>query len=35
MTPAERREMQRLRERLQIAETALQHYTGAANDARR
>lgn len=31
---AQERELRRLRERLQIAETALQHYTGAANEAR-
>ena len=32
---AQERELKRLRERLQIAETALQHYTGAANEALR
>lgn len=31
---AQERELKRLRERLQIAEKALQHYTGAANEAR-
>lgn len=31
---AQERELRRLRERLQIAETALQHYTGAANEVR-
>lgn len=31
---AQGRELEALRQRLQIAETALQHYTGAANDSR-
>lgn len=31
---AQERELKRLRDRLQIAETALQHYTGAANEER-
>lgn len=30
---AQERELKRLRERLQIAEATLQHYTGAANEA--
>lgn len=32
---AQGRELEALRQRLQIAETALQHYTGAANEALR